>query len=110
MFYALSRYNGLSAPNALRAGRTLKIPGRIGNSAVTSGTVSEKGAAELVAPAPPQPGKANSLRLEALQRLNTGDVNRAVALLQEARSLDQTDPAIARDLNRALAIQAALKQ
>lgn len=26
MFYALSRYNGLAAPNSLSVGRTLKVP------------------------------------------------------------------------------------
>jgi hypothetical protein len=107
MFYALSRYNGLSAPNALRAGSTIKIPARPAPSPEGAG-VSAKGAD----PAAPnkQPGKANALRLDALQRLNTGDVDRAVTLLEEARSLDGADPAIERDLKRARAVQAALQR
>lgn len=106
MFYALSRYNGLSSPNALAVGRTLKIPltAKAPATSATLTTLPEPAAAAKAI----DPAKANAIRLQALQLLNTGEVLRAVALLREAVSLDGTDPAIRKDLERAQRIQDAL--
>ncbi|RYG24021.1 MAG: hypothetical protein EON93_23405 [Burkholderiales bacterium] len=99
MFFALSRYNGLAAPNALSAGRVLKLP-TSARRAATSSVATRARAADAA--------RANEVRLQALQLLNTGEVDRAVALLREAASLDATDPAIRKDLERAERIQGAL--
>jgi hypothetical protein len=56
-----------------------------------------------------QATRANQLRLQALEHLNGGNADRAVALLQEAQRLDAASPTIQRDLNRALRVQAALR-
>jgi hypothetical protein len=55
------------------------------------------------------PARAGQLRLQGLQRLNTGDVNGAVTLLRQALSLDEGNPAIQRDLDRAVRMQASLR-
>lgn len=102
LFYALSRYNGLAAPNALAVGRVLKLPATAKrqpakpptSTAATSSTVSL--------------GKANEVRLQALQLLNKGQVDGAVKLLEQAVSLDGNDAAIRKDLDRAKRIQSAL--
>jgi Flp pilus assembly protein TadD len=103
MFYALSRYNGLASPNALSVGKTLKIPvipGRAPTLAAAPANPAVASAADAE--------KANAARLQALESLNGGDVTRAVALLKEAQTLNATDTAIGRDLERALRIQSAL--
>jgi hypothetical protein len=105
MFYALSRYNGLAAPNALTVGRTLKIP-RTKKATSVAHSPAEPAPLSQVRPVDAQ--KANAVRLRALESLNTGDVTQAVALLKEAQTLDSTDPAIQRDLDRALRIEASL--
>jgi hypothetical protein len=113
MFYALARYNNIAAPNQLAAGQQLMIPRR-------SGVVVQETAALDVAPleapapnaAPQRSGeasRANQLRLQALQQLNTGHVDSAVALLRQARALDNNNPAIQRDLDRAVRLQASLR-
>ncbi len=109
MFYALSRYNGLAAPNALVIGRTLKIPDSSKSPATNATILPQSNKPAIAAAKSVDAAKANTVRLEALQHLNTGDVLRAIALLKEAVSLDGTDPAIRRDLDRALRIQTALE-
>jgi Flp pilus assembly protein TadD len=54
------------------------------------------------------PARANQLRLQGLQQLNTGNVESAISLLRQAQALDSENPAIQRDLDRALRLQAAL--
>ena len=110
MFYALSRYNGIDAPNQMQVGATLMIPeSRRARPAMTASTPRS-----TPAPAAPaavtriDPARANQLRLQALQQLNTGAVDRAVSLLRQARELDAANPAIQRDLDRATRIQTAL--
>jgi Tfp pilus assembly protein PilF len=110
MFYALARYNGITAPADLTAGRVLMIPG-----------VPHRAAASAAPAAPPpqqqQPVKppqvrdhaqARLLRASALESMNRGQINRAVSLLQHAAEVDPADPLIARDLTRALRIQATV--
>lgn len=109
MFYALAKYNGLAAPNALRVGKVLKIPARPAQPAIPAASAPESRATP--AAAPPEAAdaeKASAVRLLGLQSLNQGDVARAVRLLKEAQSLDGTDPAIRKDLERAMRIQSAL--
>jgi hypothetical protein len=108
MFYALARYNGLSAPNALSLGKLLKIPARRSPPAAAAPSAP---AAPVEAAGPPKAAnaqKASAIRLHALQSLNEGNVARAVTLLKEAEALNSTDPAIRKDLERAMRIQAAL--
>jgi hypothetical protein len=111
MFYALARYNGLEAPNQLAAGQRLTIPMRPGVT-VASAPAPGEGAPSPSAPAlqlrSGDPERANQLRLQGLQQLNTGNVDDAIALLRQAQSLDQGNPAIQRDLDRAVRLQTAL--
>jgi len=120
LFYALARYNGLEAPNQLSAGQTLSIPRRAsaGSTYASAATPSSAptdrlGSAPTPAATPRPPGsdptRAGQLRLQGLQRLNTGDVNGAVGLLRQALALDSGNPAIQRDLDRALRMQTSLR-
>lgn len=104
LFYALSRYNGLAAPNALSVGRSLKLPMTAKRSTSTTTTA----AAAPVATSKAASAKANDMRLQALQLLNKGEVDNAIALLKQAVALDGSDPAIRKDLERAERIQGAL--
>lgn len=103
LFYALSRYNGLAAPNALAVGRTLKLPVTAKRPTSTTTTASA-----TVATPKASSAKANDMRLQALQLLNMGEVDNAIALLKQAVTLDANDPAIRKDLERAERIQGAL--
>lgn len=107
MFYALARYNGLASPKALSVGRTLRIPSRSGTVVAEAARQLTEGASARALPV--NAGKANAVRLEALDRLNGGDVARAITLLTEAQALDETNTAIAKDLERARRIQSALE-
>lgn len=104
-FFVLSRYNGLDSPSALRVGVSLKMP--TGNLAAPTSAATN---AVVPSPSPANAAKADALRLQGLEALNKGDINRAVALLRNAEALDTDDPAIERDLQRALRIQASLGQ
>ncbi|MEM5518113.1 LysM domain-containing protein [Henriciella sp. AS95] len=119
MFYALSRYNQLEAPNRLMAGQDMKIPGED----VPAGDVEEAVAEPVdvvplqIAEAPADREKktsiadaaaANALRLKALQLLNSGDSSGALALLQRASVLDENNEYIAADMAKAERIHAAL--
>jgi len=105
MFYALARYNGLASPKALSVGRTLKIPSRSGAAVAAPQPQPEADAPRAT---PINAGKANAVRLQALELLNAGDAARAVSLLTEAQALDETNAAIGKDLERARRIQSAL--
>jgi tetratricopeptide (TPR) repeat protein len=102
-FYALSRYNGLSSPNALREGATLRIP-----TADAARLARVASATTQNSNLPTDAAKANTLRRHGLEALNKGEIDTAVDLLGEARTLNAADPAIQRDLERALRIQASL--
>lgn len=111
MFYALSRYNELSSPNALSVGKVLKIPSRAGKQPDVANAVSaSKGE---IAPLRPAVSTADSeaasaIRLQALDLLNRGEVTKALGLLRQAEAMNRGDPAIQRDIQRALRIQSAL--
>lgn len=104
LFYALSRYNGLAAPNALSVGRVLQLPASAKRFVTGIATASAAPALRE------QARKANELRLEALQLLNKGEIDRAVKLLNEAVAIDANDPAIRKDLERAERIQGSLRK
>jgi LysM repeat protein len=113
MFYALARYNDLEAPNQLAAGQRLMIPVRPGvvmasASAPVEGTTPPAPGAAAIPLRGIDPARANQLRLQGLQQLNTGNVDSAISLLRQAQALDFENPAIQRDLDRALRLQAAL--
>jgi Tfp pilus assembly protein PilF len=111
MFYALARYNDLDAPNQLSAGQRLMIPMRPGVTVASSSPSEGATPPASTAPIPLRTGdseRANQLRLQGLQQLNTGDVDGAISLLRQAQSLDAGNAAIQRDLDRALRLQVAL--
>ena len=112
LFYALSRYNNLEAPNRLRAGQTLKMPDSSHSPATLSkATVMPSGSREPVKVASAEDvAEAKSLRLQALEQLNTGDSDGAVILLRRAQSLDSNNPNISADLAKVERIQKALSK
>ncbi|WP_143435315.1 LysM peptidoglycan-binding domain-containing protein [Henriciella aquimarina] len=122
LFYALSRYNELEAPNRLMAGQTLKMPDDYGErpddlpqEVVEAVTIAAWQPSESVVTPSGGTSKrdvaaANTLRLEALEQLNAGHAERAVTLLERARTLDGDNPKIAADLAKVERIQAALSQ
>lgn len=102
MFYAFARLNGIDPPSKPLDGLTLMIPGE------PKPVVKAPPRAPVAAPPPAarrEPARANQLRAQGLVQLNQGSINRAVGLLQQAAALDPGNPAIARDLDRALRIQ-----
>jgi hypothetical protein len=119
MFYALARYNNIAVPSSVGPGQTILIPGR--RPAPPQQPRPEP------RPAPPRPGPATPaptpapvlpatnpalaarLRGQGLAAMNAGAIDRAVALLRRAASLDPANALIRNDLNRALRIQGTLR-
>lgn len=120
MAFALARYNGFSAPETLKEGQKLRIPGEE-PVARTTKTVTEStqpatapvAAATNKPKAAPtksaNPAQASKLRARGLEQLNRGAINSAVTLLAQASQLDPGNPLITRDLNRAKRIQKTVK-
>lgn len=124
--YQLARYNGLSAPYALSAGQTLRIPGapprvepvrrpdptpaptRPASTPTPAPAVPKPASRKPAAPAA-NPAAARQARTGGLAALNQGNVARAVALLRRAAALDPANPLIARDLARAERIAATVR-
>jgi Tfp pilus assembly protein PilF len=107
MFYALARLNGIDPPSRALDGLTVMIPGEPKPVA----KAPPKAAAAPAAPvAKRDPARANQLRAQGLVQLNQGSINRAVGLLQQAVALDPGNPAITRDLERALRIQRTVQK
>jgi LysM repeat protein len=106
LFYALARYNGLAAPDALEAGRTLKIPGEPKRAAAPQAP-----AASAPTPARParDPVRAGALRAAALDQMSGGRIDQAVNLLRQAQQLDPANTLIRRDLERATRVQGAVR-
>jgi hypothetical protein len=104
MFYGLARYNGIAAPSQMEVGQTLLIPG-----------VPRKVAPAAAKPAGPDPAaqrnvaRAAQLRAQGLEQMNRGAIHQAVATLRQAQQLDPANPAIQRDLDRALRIQTTVR-
>jgi LysM repeat protein len=123
--FQLSRYNGITKPDTLMAGQLLRIPGEPPRTEEPAPTrVEPRSAAPSPAVAKPKPvpvkpvspktivanpAIARQLRAAGLASLNTGNLTRAVALLQRAASLDPANPVIVRDLARAQRIAATVK-
>lgn len=119
MSYALARYNGLSSPLAIAPGQSLRIPGKAKAPVVTrksevepakSGASPTASAARPDKPAKPaaHPATAARLRGQGLAAMNSGAINRAVALLRQALAHDPDNGLIRNDLTRALRVQATL--
>jgi hypothetical protein len=76
-------------------------------------TAPKPAATARPAPKPAAPtadaGRAAQLRGQGLESLNRGAIDRAVALLQQAKALDPGNLLIQRDLERALRIGRAVK-
>ncbi|WP_332768317.1 LysM peptidoglycan-binding domain-containing protein [Phenylobacterium sp.] len=106
MFYGLARYNNIADPSQMSVGQTLLIPG------VPRKVVPAKPApAAAAAPAGQRnPVRAGQLRGQALEEMNRGAINKAVGLLRQALALDPGNPAIQRDLDRAVRIQANVRR
>ena len=102
LFYALARYNGIEAPNAMGAGQLLRIPG----------TAKAAAASPPVAPTGPPRNvqRASRLRGMALDHMSDGSIDRAVTLLKQAQRLDPGNALIQRDLARATRIQGAVRK
>lgn len=120
-FYALARYNEIAAPAQVGPGRTILIPGKRPAAVAKKASPPKPAPAAKKAPqtatakAPPpaakppartaNPALAAKLRGQGLGAMNAGSINRAVALLRQALSLDPANPVIRADLGRALRIQ-----
>jgi len=122
MFYALARYNGMDKAVDLEVGRTLLIPGAPRKPPAAPPPAPRKPtpppAAAAPAPAPPaarpaapglDPARASQLRGAGLRKMNTGDIDAAVSLLQQALQFAPGDALIQNDLQRAKRIQATLR-
>lgn len=120
MFYALARYNNIAVPTSVVAGQTILVPGRRPAPPPPPPPRQEtrpaptRPAPETTAPAPRpvqrgNPALAGRLRGQGLAALNAGAINRAVALLRQALSLDPGNAVIRGDLARALRIQSTVR-
>ena len=117
LFYALARYNHIDTPGALEPGRSLRIPGHEKpETPRVQRPVAEPRPAppadKPAAPAPTAPAtnprRASQLRAAALEQMNRGAIDRAVALFQQAARLDPGNALIQRDLDRAIRISRAV--
>ena len=116
LFYALARYNHIDTPGTLEPGRSLRIPGHEKPEPRVQRPVAEPRPAppadKPAAPAPTAPAtnprRASQLRAAALEQMNRGAIDRAVALFQQASRLDPGNALIQRDLDRAIRISRAV--
>lgn len=106
MFYALARYNNITAPSQMEVGQSLLIPG-VPRKATAPKAGSSSGTA-AAAPAR-NPLRAAQLRSQGLEQLNRGAVDRAVGLLRQAIAFDPGNAAIQKDLDRAVRIQRTVR-
>jgi hypothetical protein len=121
MFYALARYNNIAVPSSAGPGQTILVPGRRPappapprpepRAAPPRPTPAAPTPAPAPRPVPPaaNPARAAQLRGQGLAAMNAGAINRAVALLRQALSLDPGNGLIRNDLNRALRIQSTVR-
>lgn len=121
--YQLGRYNGLSAPFALKPGQTLRIPGTAPRAEPVRRPTPTPQRPAPSTPTPPamakpapkpaqpaaNPARARQLRMAGLAALNQGKVANAVILLRRAAAVDPGNPLIARDLARAERIAATVR-
>jgi hypothetical protein len=127
LFYALARYNNIAVPSSVVTGQVILIPGhRPAPPApppppqAPPPRPTPRATPRPAQPAPgpavqaPQPRAANPalaarLRGQGLAAMNGGQINRAVALLRQAQSLDPGSAVIRNDLARALRIQSTVR-
>lgn len=117
LFYALARYNNIAVPASVVPGQIILVPGHRPASPPPPPRVSrptpphsEPAPAPEAVPVRPvprsgNPAQAARLRGQGLAAMSAGAIDRAVALLRQALALDPDNPAIRRDLNRALRVQ-----
>jgi hypothetical protein len=124
LFYALARYNEVAVPANPPVGSSILIPGKqkIAKKAAPKPQSAKKPAAAAantspapaIAKKPPAPSsnppRASKLRGMALAAMNSGAIDRAVALLRQAHSADPGNSVIRNDLNRALRIQSSVRR
>lgn len=107
MFYALARYNNISAPAQMEVGQTLLIPGAPKKAMAKPSAAT---AAGTTAAAPVRnPNRAAQLRGRGLEQLNRGAVDQAVVLFRQALAADPGSPLIQKDLDRATRIQRTVR-
>lgn len=125
MFYALARYNNIAVPTSITPGQTILIPGRrpappapppaprpqprATPPAAAQPRPSAPAPAQPPAQRPANPAMAARLRGQGLAAMSAGAINRAVALLRQALSLDPNNALIRNDLARALRIQGTVR-
>lgn len=109
LFYGLARYNNIDAPAQMVAGQTLLIPGVPKKAPPPRPAAKPAEAAPAVAGAGRNPARANQLRGMALEDMNRGAIDRAVARLRLALTFDPDSLPIKRELERALRIHAAVR-
>lgn len=121
MFYALARYNNIAVPSSAGPGQTILVPGRRPAPPPPPPPRPEprpgpaRPAPTTPAPAPrpalpaANPALAARLRGQGLAAMNAGAIDRAVALLRRALSLDPGNALIRSDLGRALRIQSTVR-
>jgi hypothetical protein len=104
MFYALARYNNIAAPSQMEVGQSLLIPGVPRKAAPVAAKPGAPNAA-----AQRNAARAGQLRAQGLDQMNRGAIHQAVVTLRQALQLDPANPAIQRDLDRAVRIQATVR-
>jgi hypothetical protein len=128
LFYALARYNNIAVPSSVVAGQVILIPGHRPAPPAPPPPPQQappprptpRPTPRPAQPAPgpavqaPQPRATNPalaarLRGQGLAAMNGGQINRAVALLRQALSLDPDSAVIRNDLGRALRIQSTVR-
>jgi hypothetical protein len=128
LFYALARYNNIAVPSAVAPGLVILIPGhRPAPPPPPPAPPPPPRQAPRPAPRPAQPAPgpaaqparpaaraanpvlAARLRGQGLAAMSAGQINRAVALLRQAASLDPDSVVIRNDLARALRIQSTVR-
>ncbi|WP_206185534.1 LysM domain-containing protein, partial [Sphingosinicella sp. CPCC 101087] len=121
MFYILARYNNIAVPESTSAGQVIQVPGR--RPAPTPAARQPRPSAGPQRPAPQRaappaatspspttnPALAGRLRTQGLAALNSGAVDRAVALLRQALAADPANAAVRRDLERAMRVQRTVR-
>ncbi len=124
LFYALARYNDVAVPADPPVGRSIRIPGKpklakkvapkppAGKKPAATAATAASAASTVKKPAAPasNPAQASKLRGMALAAMNSGAIDRAVALLRQAHSADPSNPTIKNDLNRAVRIQSSVRR
>jgi len=127
LFYALARYNNIAVPSSVVAGQVILIPGHRPAPPAPPPPPQAPPPRPTPRPTPrpaqpvpgpvtqaPQPRATNPalaarLRGQGLAAMNGGQINRAVALLRQAQSLDPNSAVIRNDLARALRIQSTVR-